>query len=178
MRRHPLFFASLTFVMPLLLLLTVATERRVLGQLTKIENQIPKSVPLKVEFKNYENENWWHDLEIKVTNTGKKPIFYLYLSLDTDRKGPNGNGFTFPLPFGDSRRLLSTDGVAAGDDAAILPGESYIFKISAIDAKAWDFAKTFDDFVEPRKAVLRHTWTNFGDGTGFKPGGTAFKKKL
>lgn len=172
MKRHPL--CSVLFG---ILISIVALAPPAHSQLTKIENKLPKNVPLEVEFKNYDRPDWWHHLEITVTNTGKKPIFYTYLWLVTDRKGPNGNGIAFPFQFGDGR-LLSTEGVASGETPAIYPDESYTFKIDRSDVKAWDLAKTFSDFVEPREAVLRHGWTSFGDGTGLKPGGTSYKKKL
>jgi hypothetical protein len=172
---------SSVFVACLLALLSLgfsASEHKIYGQLAKIENRIPKNVPIKVEFKNYEKENWWHEIEVKVTNIGKKPIYYLYLILGTDRKGPNGNEYVFPLSFGDSRKMLSTEAIAAGDEPAILPGESLTLRIDHNSAKAWDLAKASNEFVEPSLAELRHQWTNFGDGTGLRPGGTSFKKKL
>ena len=67
------------------------------AQLEQIETRIPKNVPIKVEFKNYESTNWVHNLEIIVTNSGKKPIHFLFLSLTLDVKSENGNVRGFAL---------------------------------------------------------------------------------
>lgn len=153
------------------------------GQLTEIKNKLPKNVPLKVEFKNYDKENWWHDLEIKVTNTGNKPIYYLsmYLWLDStypENVGPgSGKQMAISFDFGDLRRFFSsTNGeVAALDDPAIRPGESYTFKVDDGTVKGWDLLKNQLRFSEPESAELTHGWTNFGDDTGILPGGTPWR---
>jgi hypothetical protein len=147
------------------------------AQLSEIKNEFPKNVPVKVEFKNYDKPNWWNHLEIKVTNIGKKPIFYLSMTLITDRVTPEGKQIGFPLRFGDITRLYSTERLANEADPSIPPKGSYTFVISRSDSRAWDFAKTKVNFVEPTTAVLRHQFLNFGDGTGLEPGGTPFKKK-
>jgi hypothetical protein len=51
----------------------------------QLEDAIPKHVPIKVKikaekekaFKDLHNEKWLRDLEIEVTNTGTKPIYFL-----------------------------------------------------------------------------------------------------
>ena len=47
------------------------------GQGIVLENKLPKSVPLKIEFSGNDNLSWWYDIEVKVTNKGKKPIYFL-----------------------------------------------------------------------------------------------------
>lgn len=153
------------------------------GQLSKIDNKLPKAVPLKVEFKNFGNENWWHDLEIKVTNTGKKPIYYLDLGLwlDSDYTNASANGkrMSIGFRFGDITRFFSaTNGeLATASDPAILPNGSYTFRVPENFIKSWDLLKKQGEFVEPRTGELSHGWTSFGDGTGLLPGGTPFSQK-
>lgn len=139
-----------------------------------IENKFPKAAPLKVEFKNDASPDWAHELEIIVTNTGKKPIYYLYILLYLDVKDETGitRGFTFD--FGNGKTLYSTEGVAAEGDPSLLPNESYTFKIDDNTAKAWDLSKRRTTFVEPRSAELSLGWLNFGDGTGLQGGGKPF----
>ena len=43
----------------------------------KIGVGIPKHLPLKFEVKNLNSERWVYDLEINVTNTSAKPIYFL-----------------------------------------------------------------------------------------------------
>src|SRR5258705_1606336 len=53
------------------------------------ENKIPPQVPLKVKIKKDKeekaldpnNKNWFRDIEIEVTNTSDKPIYFLSLDV-------------------------------------------------------------------------------------------------
>lgn len=148
-----------------------------LGQLTEIESKLPKSVPMKVEFKNYDKETWWHDLEIEVTNNERKPFYYLDLGLWLDITNDEGKPYGLSLSYGDTGRFFSaTNGETANPgDPAILPGQSYIFKIGKNYVKNWDIRKNLGRFVEPHHAELTHGWTNFGDGTGLLPSGTPWR---
>lgn len=179
MKRCP-FSVFFAFLISLLVLVPLASEQNVWGQLSEIENQIPKNVPVKVEFKNYESEKWVHDLEIEVTNTGKKPIYYLKMILWLDVTNPvSGRQRAFSFKFGDIRKFYSIDnGETAGpDDPAILPNESYTFKIDPGSVKGFDMGKKRSDFIEPRTANFEHSFTSFGDGTGILKGGTPFQQK-
>lgn len=151
------------------------------GQLTEIENQIPKRVPLKIEFKNYDSDNWVHDLEIVVTNESKKPIYFLFFALTLDVKAEDGNVRGFPITFGNGDWLGSTEALARPDEEFIAPGEVYTFRIDEKSAKAWNLRKTHPStaplFVEPRKGYLELGWMSFGDGSGFQGGGVPFRKK-
>lgn len=156
---------------------------QIFGQITKFENKVPKSVPLEVEFKNFDKENWWRDFELKVTNTGKRPIYYLTLRLWFDSNYPqnigpgSGKELVLTFSFGDTRRFFSDSNGELGraEDSAILAGETYAFRVRDADIKAWDYFKEHGNFVEPRVATLTHAWTNFGDGTGLLPGGTPWR---
>lgn len=167
------FFA---FLISLLVLVPFASEQNVWGQLKEIENRIPKNVPLKVEFKNYDSENWVHDLDIIVTNTGNKPIYFLFLSLTLDVKSENGNVRGFGLPFGNGE-LHSTETEAKPGDLSIAPNASYTFKIHNNSADGWDLRKATGNFIEPTKGFLALGFINYGDGTGQRGGGSHFKKK-
>src|SRR6185436_16589662 len=71
------------------------------------ENTIPKDVPIKIKikkekeqsFKDLKNEKWLRELEIELTNTGERPIYYLDLLLVSDVK-LGGNNLMFSLAYG------------------------------------------------------------------------------
>lgn len=146
------------------------------GQLKEIKNEIKKNVPLEIEFKNHDTKEWVRDLEIKVRNTGQKPIHYLWLILYLDTKDPKGNFKAYSFKFGRSS-LYSTEAVAKDGDPAIFPGESHIFKVETSSVKAWNILKTREDYDHARKGALSLGFLNFGDGTGIGGGSKPFKKK-
>ena len=43
----------------------------------KLINLVPQHLPLKIKIKNLESEKWVHDLEVEVTNTSDKPIYFI-----------------------------------------------------------------------------------------------------
>ena len=157
------------------LLFIFSAGQNIFGQLTKVENKVPKKVPIKIEVKNYDSEDWVKDLEIKVTNTGDKPIYFLHLNLIFDIKK---DGFPIAIPFTyGNTDLSSIDELARGTDTSILPNKSYIFKNKKSDVDAWTSARLQGDFVEPQTAEIRLGWLSFGDGAGIKGGGTPYNYK-
>lgn len=155
-------------------------DNSVFGQGIQVENTLPKSVPLKVEFKGFDKEKWWYDLEIKVTNTGKKPIYYLnmWLMLDVTEGGkPLGVSVQ---QFGDGERFYAPPdrALTKESDPAIIPGESYTLRLEEYQVKAWDLGyRTKVNFYAPTKGELRLAWLSFGDDTGIEGGGTTLRKK-
>ena len=115
MKKRSRFIARLFTLVLFAIMANAAT-----AQLSKIENQVPRGVPLKIEFKGYDSNNWIRDLEIVVTNTGKKPIYFLFLSFTLDVKAEDGNVLGFPLLFGNGD-LYSTDSEASFGDDSIPP---------------------------------------------------------
>jgi hypothetical protein len=66
-----------------------------------IENQIPHHLPIKVELKNLDKEPLLRNLEVKVTNTSNKPIYFLELDITLPGVvSPGGNDIVFPLRYG------------------------------------------------------------------------------
>lgn len=153
------------------------------AQLVEIKHTFPKIVPVEIEFKDYEKENWWHHLEIKVTNTGKRPIYYLSMVLWLDATYPetgdpaSGKQMAISFKFGDVERFFSsTNGeIAKPSDDAIRPGDSFTFTVPENYVIGYDLRKKLKAFNEPRTGELTHGWTNFGDGSGFLPGGTPWR---
>ncbi len=148
------------------------------AQLVEIENKIPKSAPIKIEYKNQDSDNWVHDLEIRVTNTSRKPIYFLALSIILqDLKSEEGNPWGFPLDFG-NHDLVSNSKIATLNDVAIAPEDTYTFKIRDKSAAAWTRRKDSGRVPESVKARIVLHYLSFGDGSGVKSGGTMVNKKL
>lgn len=152
-------------------------DQYVFSQGIEVENKLPQAVPLKVEFKHHDTENWVRNLRIKVTNVGKKSIYYLDLRLNLDIL-ERGSPVAFAFSFGEKKKFYSPYGLANDDDPVILPGGSYEFRVKANLADAWDRGKKSRvDFYQPRKGELSLSWLDFGDGTGIEGGGTTDRKK-
>ena len=110
-------------------LLVVACHITASGQVERIENKVSDRAPLKLEFKHEDSTDWTHALEITVTNTGEKPIYFLFLNLFPGGvKSPDGVQMGFPMLFG-SHRMYSADETPTADDPVVLPQKSVTFKI-------------------------------------------------
>ena len=139
----------------------------------EVVEKIPKHLPIKFKIKKPErlkdagNEDWLGELEVEVTNTGAKPIYYLHISVYLpDVVAPNGHGFGFPLEYG-RVELISLSEPVRPDDVPLLPGESVVLKVPAERAELWRQGRAEGDRPNPKKIVLRFNYLNFGDGTGF-----------
>lgn len=135
----------------------------------ELEDKIPKHLPLKVKVKNLKNEKWAHDLEVEVTNTSNKPIYYLFLILTLPEvKSESNRAMGFQLIYGRSE-LVDFAAPLKPEDVAIRPGESYTLKIPEQFSLGWEqFAvKRKLPKSEPKKIKIRFGQLNFGDGTGF-----------
>lgn len=139
------------------------------------ENKIPSQVPLKVKIKkekeekalDVNNKNWFRDIEIEVTNTSDKPIYFLSLDvvmpeLLTD----SGVATTFPLRYGRTD-FYEHDTKPVADDVPIEPKATYTFVFeenSKIGYEAWRDKNKKND---PLKLEIWISHLSFGDGTGF-----------
>ncbi|HEX8291366.1 MAG TPA: hypothetical protein VF570_06415, partial [Pyrinomonadaceae bacterium] len=139
----------------------------------EVEEKIPKHLPIKVKvrkpekLKDASNEDWLGELEVEVTNTGAKPIYYLYISVFLpDVVAPTGHNFGFPLQYGRTR-LVAFDEPVGPDDVPLLPGEVVVLKVPAEQAELWRRGREKGDRANPRKIEFIFSNINFGDGTGF-----------
>jgi hypothetical protein len=142
----------------------------------EVEEKIPKHLPIKVKvrkpekLKDASNEDWLGELEVEVTNTGAKPIYYLNISVSLpDVFAPNGHNFGYPLKYGRSE-LVAFDEPVRPDDVPLQPGEVVVLKVPAEQAELWRRGREKGDRANPRKIVFRFNYLNFGDGTGFVGG--------
>lgn len=142
-----------------------------------IENQLPRHLPIKVELKNLDKEPLLRNLEVKVTNTSNKPIYFLRLAIALpDVLSPDDSPIGFPLRYGRAE-LVHFGEPLRPEDTPIQPGESYVFKIPESDMEAFESGAASANLAhsEIRRVYLFFGQINFGDGTGF--GGTGGKPK-
>jgi hypothetical protein len=128
---------------------------------------VPAHLPLKVKVKNLNSKIWVHDLEVEVTNTSDKPIYFLgfYLTLP-GIKGPLGSTVGFWLRYG-RHELMDFSTPLNSEDIPIKPSEKYTFKIPEGSANGWDYLKEKEGRREPDILKLVFQELNFGDGTGY-----------
>lgn len=166
---------SCLFLLTIILFLTYQNS---FGQLTEIEVKIPKNVPIKVEFENQDSEDWAQDLEIKVTNTGEKPIYYLAFRLMIVNETIDGIPIGYQLNYGGKHLYSEGEVLAQSEDVPIYPGDYHVFKIRAESSRARKNRRlNYGLQTDVQKSLLRFYFLNFGDGTGIMSPGKPFKKK-
>lgn len=143
----------------------------------KIINKVPKHLPIKIEILKGDTEDTLNDAEIKVTNTGEKPIYYLkfFISTPEDFRGSSGYQYGFEMRYG-RRELVTFSTLATETDIPLKTGESHVFKVAGREAKLFNEAmrKNYNN-AKPSKYLLEFQFLSFGDKTGFwTSGGTPF----
>ena len=134
----------------------------------KIGIGIPKHLPLKFEIRNLNSDRWVYDLEIEVTNTSTKPIYYLdfFITMPGYKSKITGNKLGFWFRYGRIQLVDFAEPVLP-DDIPIAPGEKHTFKIPESNAKGWEETSEREGRPEPKVFSLQFQGLNFGDGTGF-----------
>jgi hypothetical protein len=140
-----------------------------------IENKIPERVPLKIHIKSEKaakvrdlsNKDWFRDLEIEITNTSDKPIYFFQLfvqmpGITTD----SGATMTFPVRFG-RIEFLDHDAKPRPDDHPLQPKEKFIFTVSEDSQIGWEAWRARTKKGDPTKLEITFAHLSFGDGTGF-----------
>lgn len=141
-----------------------------------LENTIPKHLPINVEIIYDEGPKVLENVKIKVTNTGKRPIYSLHLGVNTaDESGlPVKHGVS-RLYFG-RRELMTFGNFANSEDLPLKQGEHVIF---ALAKRVQAFRKGMrDSEIKPNEFELFFQFLSFGDDTGFwTTGGVPFPSK-
>jgi hypothetical protein len=139
----------------------------------EVVEKIPKHLPIKVKIKKPEmlkdakNEDWLGDVELEITNTGTKPIYYLHISVYLpDVVSPRGHNYGFNLEYGRTA-LAALDVPIRPDDVPIRPDEVVILKVPANNAQAWKLTRANGKAANPKKLEFIFDYLNFGDGTGY-----------
>jgi hypothetical protein len=166
----------------------IAAFRKTLPQETErqLVDLIPKHVPIKIKikkekeagFKDLSNEKWSREFELEVTNTGTKPIYYLYFHVMTDVKAAAGFQIIFPLYYG-RNELGEITTKAEPTDVPINPGETVSLKIHPNMLNAWDYKRKKENRPLPKRLEVKLQFLNFGDGTGYVgSGATALPRAI
>ena len=135
------------------------------------ENKIPSHIPIKIKikkekeqsFKDLKNEKWLSEFEIEVTNTGDRPIYFLYITFDTDVR-VGGQRLVFPISYGRAE-LSDIVSKAQTDDVPIKPGETHVFQMGEVPA--WERGVREERFPQATRFGAELQSLSFGDGTGY-----------
>jgi hypothetical protein len=129
---------------------------------------IPKHLPITVEVRNLDKDDWLSEFEIEVTNTGEKPIYFLsFVLILPDSKDSSGIPTGFPLRYGRSELYVYENKVNS-EDIPLKMGESFILKVSEKSVKNWKKAKNSFNMQESKVIQLFFQMLRFGDGSGFQ----------
>ena len=136
-----------------------------------VVNALSPRLPLKAVVKNQElvadpqNDRWMRDLEVEVTNTGSRPIYFVTLLLLLPGAKMGGVRPIYQLRFGHPS-LGSFTSIAQPEDVPLAPGASAVIKVPEDEALVWESWKARGAATDPQKLVLVLHQLNFGDGTG------------
>jgi hypothetical protein len=165
-------FGALLFLMRIMSAPSIAQSPEAQAPKERVfENTVPKDVPIKIKikkekdesFKDLKNDKWAFEFELELTNTGDKPIYFLYLTLVTDvRIGEER--LVFPQVYGRAE-LGDIVSKAWPNDVPIQPGETQVFKIG--EAAAWERVMREQGFSQPTRLRAELQSLSFGDGTGY-----------
>lgn len=161
------------FVVGVLLMASRPTSSSALVQDRILENKVREHVPIKFKikkekeesFKDLKNEKWVREFELEVTNTGDKPIYFLYIHLITDVKFGT-KPLMFILQYG-RPELGDLVSKALPDDAPIKPKESVVLKFHQGQIPAWEKGVLEGDHADATKIQIVLFGLSFGDGTGY-----------
>lgn len=136
------------------------------------ENKIPDHIPIKVKikkekeasFKDLKNEKWVPELEFEITNTGKKPIYFLYIIMGTNVKVDNGLEMVYPIVYGRAQ-LGDIITKADNNDIPIQPGETQTFTLG--EAPYFEKGVRENRWPQSTKLTAAIQIISFGDGTGY-----------
>ena len=138
----------------------------------EFKSTIPEHVPLKVKVKNEQrfkrmtNEHWARELEIEVTNIGRKPIYSMVVSIVLREMADYyGYPLTFQIRYG-RKELRHLETPLQPDDVPIQPGESVTLKIPESQGQGFESIRRKEKLSNPKKIEFNLQSINFGDGTG------------
>lgn len=139
----------------------------------RIVNTIPAKVPIQVEFVNGGMKSALDDIEIRITNTGKKSICYLSVSISSEKDFAYRLGVGFSsFRIGNGRLSNFSQPIEAlaaerDETTPLEPGGKASFRMKKQEAElSW---KLMMDYGYPRDSRLKLylTFLRFGDGSGY-----------
>ncbi|MGB9182041.1 MAG: hypothetical protein WCB68_22625 [Pyrinomonadaceae bacterium] len=132
-----------------------------------VSRNVPVEVKLLKEesFEDMSNVNWARDLEIKVKNTGSKPIYFIYVTLEMPEVFFFNTQYAIQLHYGRAD-LVRLTAPTKPDDIPIQPGGSTIFTIPKSSLEMYEMNREQEHLANPRTVRFVMNLINFGDGTG------------
>ena len=148
---------------------TQATKR-------SFESKIPAHVPLKIKIKkekeektlDISNKDWFRDIEIEVTNTSDKPIYFLSLNVELADLAPaRPNALrTFFLGYGRGEFYEQNTKPIPGD-IPIEPNATHTFVIDEDQRNGFEKWRSQNSGRDAFKLQMSINHLSYGDGTGF-----------
>ncbi|HMQ03041.1 MAG TPA: hypothetical protein PKD26_03925 [Pyrinomonadaceae bacterium] len=136
------------------------------GAQETLENKVPKHLPIKVEVLYGKRAQTLENAEVKITKTGKRPIYSLRIFVSTVDDPRFAKWGVASFYFG--RAELRTFGnLANSDDPFIKPGETVVFWVGKKSAEDFRLAIQNAIGIIPEKYELIFQHLGFGDGTSF-----------
>lgn len=143
-------------------------------KLTVNEEAIPKGVIEIVSIKNLQSENFPEGFEVEVKNISNKPIYCIFFHARFEESRQiYGTRISFSLQYGASR-LVTYGALAQEGDIPLHPRESVVLKLHPrhVQGILMQVEKNEAFATLGRSRVtLAMQHINFGDGTGYVPGG-------
>lgn len=140
----------------------------------RFENTVPEHVPLKVKlkseksFKDLKNKGWARELEIEVTNTGSKPIYYLYVVIVMPDVLVGGHRLTMRTTYGRTELGLPETPVEPDDVPVLIPGQSLTIKLPERKVRGYERSRDDEGRPDPKVVEFEIQAVKFGDGTSFR----------
>jgi hypothetical protein len=163
------------FVVGVLLTASRPTSSSAVVQERILENKVREHLPIRVKikkekeesFKDLKNGKWVREFELEVTNTGDKPIYFLYIDLISDVKVEGTRlSLVFNLQYG-RPELGDLVSKALPEDVPIKPRESVVLKFHPGQIPAWEKSVAEGRHPDATKLDVLPQLISFGDGTGY-----------
>lgn len=139
-----------------------------------LQNNVKQDIPIKLNikkekeksFKDLKNGKWVSEFELELTNTGDKPISWVYLVLTSDVQ-LGGNPAVFPLVYGSRLELGDIITKAEPEDIPIKPGETHVFTIHPGQIGSWERLVSKGERPDAARLEVDLETLSFGDGHGY-----------
>lgn len=171
-------FSILAAIGCIVLFVTLGLVQSASTQVTKrsFENKIPSHVPIKIKIKkekeekalDINNKNWFRDIEIEVTNTSDKRIYFLSLNLELADLAPDRPNAlrTFFLGYGRGE-FYEQNTKPIPEDIPIEPKATHTFIIDENQRNGFEKWRSQNNGRDTFKLQISINHLSYGDGTGF-----------
>lgn len=176
--KRSIVLSTLAAIGCIVLFVTLGLVQSASTQVTKrsFENKIPSHVPLKIKIKkekeakvlDINNKHWFRDIEIEVTNTSDKPIYFLSLNVELADLAPDRPNAlrTFFLGYGRGE-FYEQNTKPIPEDIPIEPKATHTFVITEDQRNGFEKWRSQNNGRDAFKLQMSINHLSYGDGTGF-----------